>query len=237
MVIFKLFRRSIFLSNFRLLTGFSSLLSTPINRGNEARVLCKNQLISPAKYHWETRIDPYFRLLRRDDDLQEIKYFTALISGPRRAHQETFLRALATRPLITVILGVFKQRNITCTYARCAPTTAGHRVFSKLEEKRTDVNIAVHMLDDAYQDRCDRQILVSGDSDLVPPIRVIRSRFPNITVTVYVPARDPHRGAAVELRSAADKNRSLPLDLLPRAQFPRQVPDGAGGLIEKPDSW
>ena len=37
-VIFRLCRRRIVRSNFRLLTGFSSFLSTPVNRGNEARV-------------------------------------------------------------------------------------------------------------------------------------------------------------------------------------------------------
>ena len=36
--IFMPFRRSILFSNFRLLTGFFSFWSTPINRGNEARV-------------------------------------------------------------------------------------------------------------------------------------------------------------------------------------------------------
>ena len=39
------------------------------------------------------------------------------------------------------------------------------RFFDVYEEKRTDVNIAVYMLDDAYQDACDNFVLVSGNSD------------------------------------------------------------------------
>lgn len=110
-------------------------------------------------------------------------------------------------------------------------------MFKRPEEKRTDVSIGVRLLDDAYQGICDRQVIVSGDSDLVPAIAMVKERFPNMVVTVYVPNRNPARGAAVELRSIADKARSLPLDLLRRAQLPAEFPDGAGGFIGKPVEW
>jgi hypothetical protein len=87
------------------------------------------------------------------------------------------------------------------------------------------------------QDRSDTLILVSGDSDLVPALKMIKARFPQKTLIVYVPTRNPVRGAAVELRSAADKNRDLPLNLLPLSQFPQQLSDGRGGLITKPPTW
>jgi uncharacterized LabA/DUF88 family protein len=99
------------------------------------------------------------------------------------------------------------------------------------------VNIAVYMLDDAYQDACDNFVLVSGDSALVPAVKMIRHRFPAKQVIVYVPAQVPQRGAAVELRTAAHKDRLLPLNLLQHAQFPTQVPDGSGGFITKPAAW
>jgi hypothetical protein len=91
--------------------------------------------------------------------------------------------------------------------------------------------------DDAYQDDCDHFILVSGDSDLVPAVNMVRTRFANKQVTVYVPSRNPVRGAAVELRAAANKDRDLPLNLLKLAQLPASIPDGAGGFIIKPASW
>ena len=79
----------------------------------------------------------------------------------------------------------------------------GSRFFDSLEEKRTDVSIGIWMLDDAYQDRCDNLILVSGDSDLVPAVQMVKSRFPLKKILVYVPANSPVRGYAVELRSVA----------------------------------
>ena len=93
------------------------------------------------------------------------------------------------------------------------------------------------MLDRAYQDLCDHFIIFSGDSDLVPAINMVRLRFPQKKITVYVPSRNPVRGAAVEIRTAANVHRTLPLALLSKSQFPHQVPDGAGGFITRPATW
>jgi uncharacterized LabA/DUF88 family protein len=105
------------------------------------------------------------------------------------------------------------------------------------EEKRTDVTIGIQMLDDAYQDLCDQLLLVSGDSDLVPAVRLVKERFPEKRVHVYVPARNETRGAAVELRGAADSARLLPLQLLPHSQFPTRIIDPFGRRITKPVIW
>jgi NYN domain len=177
----------------------------------------------------------YCKLLRPHDDLKSIRYFSALIDGPTKPNQETYLRVLATTPLVDVILGKFKQKKAKCGVAAC--TWSGNKFYGTQEEKRTDVNIAIFMLDDAYQDLCDHFILVSGDSDLVPAINMVRSRFPKKQITVYVPSRNPRRGAAVEIRTAAHRHRTLPLNLLSVAQFPDKVPDGSGGFITRPAAW
>jgi len=185
-------------------------------------------------YKW-LDLERYFKLLRKDDELRRICYFAALLDGPRRSSQAAYLRALEQRPLIEIVLGKFKEKQIRCRVERCKFT--GSRMFTQTEEKRTDVNIAVRMLDDAYRDLCDLFVVVSGDSDLVPAIHAVKARFPKKQVLVYVPSRNPVRGAAVELRSAADRHRNLPLAPLKHAQFPARAPDGSGGFIEKPSGW
>jgi hypothetical protein len=180
-------------------------------------------------------IEKYFSLLRPADDVQQVHYFTAPIVGSTRPNQDTYLRALATLSTVDVVLGKFKKKRLKCGLTACAYT--GDKFFDAVEEKRTDVNIGIYMLDDAYQNRFDTLILVSGDSDLVPALNMVKIRFPTKKIVVYVPTRNPIRGAAVELRSAADKDRDLPLNLLPLAQFPTQVPDGTGGFIQKPADW
>jgi uncharacterized LabA/DUF88 family protein len=177
----------------------------------------------------------YFEMVRPHDDIQAIRYFTALIDGPHRQSQLTYLRALETLPLVEIVLGQFKVKRVKCQVQAC--TFTGARRFATQEEKRTDVNIAVRMLDDAYQDMGDRFVVVSGDSDLVPAVSQIKTRFPGKEIIVYVPARNRARGAAVELRGASDRHRSLPLEKLAHAQFPVRVPDGSGGNITKPADW
>ncbi|MGW8255844.1 MAG: NYN domain-containing protein, partial [Thermoguttaceae bacterium] len=118
--------------------------------------------------HKWLNIERYFRLLRPHDAIEKIRYFTARINGPRASNQEKYLTALTTLPLVEVILGKFKSKRIECQVTTC--DFPGSRFFSSFEEKRTDVNIALWMLHDAQKDLCDRLILVSGDSDLVPAV-------------------------------------------------------------------
>jgi len=187
--------------------------------------------------HKWLNFDRYFTMLRPADDLLAIKYFTAVVTGPTQPNQREFLRALATTPRVEVTLGRFKQKRIKCEALPCAATPPA-KYFDKPEEKRTDVNIAVTMVDDAYQDRCDQFILVSGDSDLVPAVNLIRHRFPAKRVVVYIPAQQNSvRSGAVELRMAANIARTLPLNILAKAQFPAQLDDGAGNVITKPPTW
>ena len=179
-------------------------------------------------------IERFCKLLRPHDDIRQIRYFSSLIQGPTKSNQEAYLKALSTTPLVGVILGKFKMKKAKCGVAEC-----GHpsKWFQTPEEKRTDVNIAVFMVDDAYQDLCDQLIVFSGDSDLVPAVNVVRLRFPKKKVIVYVPSADPVRGAAVELRTAANVHRTIPRQLLAKSQFADQVPDGFGGIIARPAAW
>jgi 6-hydroxy-3-succinoylpyridine 3-monooxygenase len=178
----------------------------------------------------------FFSLLRPHDSIRNIRYFTAIVGGHSRSNQEMYLRALQTIPNLTVVLGKFKTKRVICKHSGCnAPLP--DRVFNVLEEKRTDVNIAVTMLDDAYQNKCEQMILVSGDSDLVPAVATVRMRFPKINVIVYVPANNPVRGQAFELRGAANRHRDLPLNLLGKALFPSTIIPSIGPAIVKPNDW
>lgn len=185
-------------------------------------------------YKW-LNLERYFRLLRPNDVLQRIRYFTARIAGSHAPNQQAYLSALETLPLVEVILGRFKAKQIECRVPTC--TMASPRFFSTYEEKRTDVNIALWMFCDAQRDLCDRLILISGDSDLVPAVSMVKSYCPKKEVVVYIPARNQIRGAATELRSVADKDRILPLQMLHAAQFPAQVAAGSGVVVNKPVAW
>ena len=180
-------------------------------------------------------LQAFFERLRMNDELVRVKYFTAMVEGEARSRQLAYIRALETQSKVDVILGRFKTKTMKCRVKQCC--FEGNRTYPGKEEKRTDVSIAISIVSDAYEDLADTFVVVSGDSDLVPPVNLVKSKFPEKKVVVYVPSRDSPRGAATELRAAADKNKTLPLDLLKKCQFPASVSDGMGGTYDKPGGW
>ena len=187
-----------------------------------------------TKWKW-LNLDKFFSLLRQDDDIIKIKYFTAIINKPSKPEQNEYLSALSTLSNLEIILGKFKNKRVKCLVDQCK--YKGRRLFQMSEEKRTDVNIALHMVTDIINEDIERLVLISGDSDLVPALRMIKSMKSDIEIIVYVPANEEIRSYAVELRACADKHKTLPNILLSKAQFPHKIKNPSGGWIEKPDDW
>ena len=59
-------------------------------------------------------------------------------------------------------------------------------------EKETDVNIGLFMMNEAHKDSYDRGLLLSGDSDLAPVIRMMRSEFPEKPLRLISPPGRRH---------------------------------------------
>ena len=97
----------------------------------------------------------------------------------------------------------------------------------------TDVNITTNMIIDAYKDEYEVAFLISGDSDLVPPIREIRSLFPKKEIIIVFP---PERKSN-ELKSVASSSFALGHGKLQQCQFAPEVTDKYGNTIKKPASW
>jgi len=96
------------------------------------------------------------------------------------------------------------------------------------------VNIATEILVDAYQDSFDTAFLISGDSDLVPPLRHLTALFPAKRVLVLFP---PERFSN-DLKQAAATSLVLGEAHLRAAQFPAVItPTSGGPPITKPAHW
>ena len=80
-------------------------------------------------------------------------------------------------------------------------------------------------------------IVISGDSDLVPAVKAVKLVDINKKVIVYVPVNNKIRGIVNELRNSSDRHKTLPHNLLLKAQFPDQLTDSKGGIIRKPKPW
>lgn len=166
--------------------------------------------------------------LRFEENIKHIYYFTALVTGPTQPNQKIYWKALQTNPLISIIEGKFKNKKAYCPLCK--------RPFPTTEEKRSDVNIALQMVDDAFNSRCDRFVLISGDSDLVPAIKLVRKICPQKKIVVYVPNASGKR-TSTEIRQAATWSRDLTKEVLKKAQFPFQLQSNSGEIITKPSTW
>ena len=89
----------------------------------------------------------------------------------------------------------------------------------KTEEKGSDVNFATHLLMDAADDLFDVAIIVSNDSDLKEPIRLVKQRFGK-TVGILGPKKTRISGA---LRPLANFIKTFGPNALAAAQFPQQM--------------
>lgn len=113
----------------------------------------------------------------------------------------------------------------------------------RVEEKMTDVNLAIGMYRDAARGLYDRIVVVSNDSDLQPALRAIREDFPHIEIGIVMPIRparadeDAHRRPSSALREHAHWTVVQVADeWLAEAQLPALVPTRKKP-IRKPAHW
>ena len=102
--------------------------------------------------------------------------------------------------------------------------------FHTMEEKGSDVNLAAHLLNDAWQDLFDAAVVISNDTDLVVPIRMVTKERKR-PVFVVCPGRWQ---IAPQLRQAASHVRHIRPAMLRAAQFPDAL---AGAAAVKPVGW
>lgn len=169
-------------------------------------------------------------LLKPHQTLVEVKYFSARISqNPRdpnrHLRQTTYLEALATLPDTSLHFGHYLAKTVECK--RC------HASWTKQEEKMTDVNIAVEMLTDSFQDRFDTAIVVSGDSDLAGPVMKIRKLSP----TKRILAAFPPKSVSERLKREASAWLHIGADKIRQNQLPDPVKRPGAVDLHKPSKW
>ncbi|MBI4027301.1 MAG: NYN domain-containing protein [Verrucomicrobia bacterium] len=164
-----------------------------------------------------------------------IRYFSAEVTvrpdNPDQLNrQRIFFRALRTLPNFSIELGRFLESVKTMPLA---DSKGGNRFVAviKTEEKGSDVNLATHLLLDAFDDAMECAVVVSNDSDLLIPIRVVRARF-NKKVGLLNPQKRPSRTLIGEV----DFYKPIRPTVLAASQFPAMLTD-AQGSFHKPATW
>jgi uncharacterized LabA/DUF88 family protein len=156
---------------------------------------------------------------KNGEDLAVVRYFSALATHRQPssvARHQTYLRALKSTG-VEYVLGQFKGKSRKCL--NCSTTWIAH------EEKETDVNIAVQIIEDAIDGRMDACYIVSGDTDLAPPIRLLKRKFPQIE---YICVSPPGRRHPGELLALADRTERMTATSLQRNRLPPVISDSTG---------
>jgi len=171
--------------------------------------------------------------------ITRIRYFTARIKprpeDPQQSHrQAVYIRALHTIPILSVHYGHFIRHEVDLPLAH--PPLQGPRTARvlKTEEKGSDVNLATYLLTDGYEHYYDVAVVVSNDSDLVEPVRVIRDKLKKIVV-ILNPESKNNRTAWALMR-AATYYRRIRKGVLRNSQFPDVLRD-EHGVFSKPAEW
>lgn len=184
-------------------------------------------------------------LLSKNNNIVHINYYTANVSGrldphaPRR--QQIYFDALVTLPELTIHKGMFltseKWAGLVLPPEFLPETQLPQpwpdvvRVLN-IEEKGSDVNLASHLLLDAFQDKYDVAVVLSNDSDLVEPIRLVSQEL-GITVGLLSPVRSPNP----ELERVSAFVKRIRAKHLKLSQFDDHLVMPNGKKISKPASW
>jgi len=178
----------------------------------------------------------FTKVLQPHHQILKIKYFTALVQAKafdqqKPIRQKTYLRALEKHnPEVEIYYGHFLSNPVRAPLAN--PDSGGPRTVEiiKTEEKGSDVNLAVHMLNDAWLNCYDCAVVVSNDSDLAESMRLIKHHHQKLIGLITPGKSHPSQ----QLKQHADFVRRIRTGALAASQFPSPIP---GTSLHKPQGW
>lgn len=175
-------------------------------------------------------------MLSQENEIVGVKYFTARVSAtkadPNKAlHQQIYIRALQhVTPNLDVIYGQFATHQVEKNLVTPINGIRRAAVY-ETTEKGSDVNLAVHMVTDAWRNIYDCAVIVSGDSDLAEAIRLVKTYHQKKVVGVIAPGKT---GMSRELAKESDFIRAMSTTCLLNSQMPNPIPNTS---VHKPSDW
>ena len=199
------------------------------------------------EYKWLNPLKLAQAVLQPKHVITRVNYYTARISarpqdpaGPAR--QAIYLSALNSVPQMAIHEGNFLTSEPWMSLATPPDARPAGYVWNtpvpgvvkviKTEEKGSDVNLATHLVRDAFLNTFDVAVLLTNDSDLVEPIKVVRKETGK-DVGLLVPVKYPN----ASLTAAASFVLHLRPGHLAQAQFPQVLALPDGKVVQRPPSW
>jgi uncharacterized LabA/DUF88 family protein len=214
-------------------------------------------LLARTPYKWLDLPALLAHILRVEQPLSEIAAITFFTSGVKpdlasrgrlsKEAQDTYLRALITKG-VQVVYGRHRLEpgRAPRFVAKHTPASRQDQVdIWQLEEKETDVNIAIsmyrlaaHQVKRAESERINQIVLVSADTDMTPALRALREDFPELHIGVILPHREGiKRAPPGSLNNYAHWMRRVVTEVeLAAHQLPNRVPTRKRPAV-KPEYW
>lgn len=162
----------------------------------------------------------------RSEVIRRVVWATAFRPGARHhtALHQAYFDALRARG-VECLTGHFVVFSDGCN-------ACGH-TWTVSQEKQSDVNLALSVLDDAHQNRFDVCYLVTTDGDHAATARFLKERYPAKKLVIVAPPGRPTNRTLLEW---ADARTEITPAQLERSLLPAVV-DGPDGAIERPSIY
>jgi NYN domain len=176
-------------------------------------------------------------LLDPENDIVCIRYFTAPVSGKldpgQPIRQQRYFQALQTLPCISIHQGNFLTKSKVRPLVHPAPGGPTHVLVWNSEEKGSDVNLATYLIHDAWRGLFDVALVLSQDTDLIEPVRIVRDEIKKPVGVVVLDGKAPG-----QLASYGSFVRHITHSRLAAAQFPDSMSFGRKGKsVQRPVEW
>lgn len=187
-----------------------------------------------TSYKW-LNLETLCGLLLPKAQIERINYYTARVTA--RPHdpgqptrQNTYLRALQTLSKVTIIEGTFLTKPVTLPL-ESDPTQFATVI--KTEEKGSDVNLATHLIHDGHAGKYEQAVVITNDSDLAEPIRIVRDEL-KLPIGILYPSK--YLNPQLQRSVTPHFTKSIRQGVLQASQFPNNLTDRIG-TFHKPASW
>lgn len=185
------------------------------------------------KFYWIDLVEFCSAFLSDNEKLGKVTYFTARPKDQQKMiRQNTLMRCnkKLNPEKLEIIYGRYAKKSL-----KCNASGGCRRRYETLEEKETDVNLAIRMIIDSYEKVCDKMVLISGDTDFVPPLKEIKNKHKHISTMILFPPGN----WSTHLNQICPNNRNLETQKSKwnKAILPDKVIFEDGKSIDIPEKW
>ncbi len=173
--------------------------------------------------------ESFLHLIDKKVKIKKIYYFTSIVKetedDKNKSHRQyTYIEALKNSG-IEVITGKFKDKTYKCPHCNTKIKT--------YVEKLTDINIASKIFEVCITEKIDYIVVVSGDTDIVPAIKISKKLFKSIKFIAIF----PYGRANKEIKTYVDEYFKASEKSYQANQFPEEILLKNSKILKIPKEW